>query len=119
LLAALAGFVIGDRSQLPFLAGTVVVLVLDTYLIASWWDWQFGGSYGHRGFVDVLPLFACGLAGCFEWCAATSRRRAVATVLTTAAVALSIVQMLQYWNGVLPISDTTWEQYRGIFLRLR
>jgi hypothetical protein len=40
-------------------------------------------------------------------------------VVTTAAVALSVVQMLQYWNGVLPISDTTWEQYRGIFLRLQ
>jgi hypothetical protein len=119
LLAALAGFALGDRTKLPFLSGTVIVLLLDTYLIASWWDWQFGGSYGHRGFVDVLPLFAFGLAGCFEWCAATSRRRAVATMVTSAAVALSVVQMLQYWNGVLPISDTTWEQYRGIFLRLQ
>jgi hypothetical protein len=69
--------------------------------------------------VDVLPLFAFGLAGCFEWCSRSRRRHVVATVVTTAAVALSVVQMLQYWNGVLPISDTTWEQYRGIFLRLQ
>jgi hypothetical protein len=58
LLGAVAGFVVGDRKKLPFLAGTVVVLTLNTYLIASWWDWQFGASYGHRGFVDVLPLLA-------------------------------------------------------------
>ena len=56
LLAAIAGFVVGARRKLPFLAATAVVLAVDTYLIASWWDWQFGASYGHRGFVDTLPL---------------------------------------------------------------
>jgi hypothetical protein len=118
LMAAAAGLLIGDKAKLPFLWGTVVVFVLDTYLIASWWDWQFGGSYGHRGFVDILPLFAFGLAAFFEWSAATPRRRSIVAVVTIGAVALSLVQMLQYWNGILPMSDTTWDQYRGIFLRL-
>ena len=63
-----------DR-KLPFLAGTAVVLVVDTYLIASWWDWQFGASYGHRGFVDILPLLAFGLAAFFEWSATSVARR--------------------------------------------
>jgi hypothetical protein len=26
-------------------------------------------------------------------------------------------QMLQYWNGVMPMSDLTWDQYRAVFLR--
>ena len=119
LLAALAGFAVGDRSKLLFLAGTVVVLTLDTYLIASWWDWQFGASYGHRGFIDVLPLLAFGLAAFFEWSLASVTRRVAVTTLTAAAVGLSVFQMLQYWNGVLPMSDLTWDQYRSIFLRLR
>ena len=119
LLGAVAGFVIGDRRTLPFLSGTIVVMVLNTYLIASWWDWQFGASYGHRGFIDVLPLLAFGLAAFFEWSAASVTRRAAVTLLTTAAVALSVFQMLQYWNGVLPMSDLTWDQYRAIFLRLQ
>ena len=75
LLAAIAGFVVGDRKKLPFLAGTAVVMAVDTYLIASWWDWQFGASYGHRGFIDILPLLAFGLAAFFEW-SATRRRQA-------------------------------------------
>ncbi len=109
---------LATAQKLPFLAGTVVVMIVDTYLIASWWDWQFGASYGHRGFIDVLPLLAFGLAAFFEWSAAGVTRRAAVTVLTTALVALSVFQMLQYWNGVLPMSDLTWEQYRAIFLRL-
>ena len=44
------------------------------------------------------------------------RRRVVASVVVI-AIALNLFQMLQYWNGVLPFSDTTWDQYRGLFLK--
>jgi hypothetical protein len=94
------------------------VFVLDTYLIASWWDWQFGGSYGHRGFVDLFPILGIGLAAFFDWSAQRPVRRLVVSVVVVFVVSLSIVQMLQYWNGVLPFSDLTWDQYRSLFLRL-
>lgn len=122
LVAASAGLVLLARSSSQaraFVLPGVLFLVLDTYVIASWWDWQFGGSYGHRGFVDALPIFALGLAAFFQWADQTSTRRALTTALVLAAVSLSVFQMLQYWNGVLPFSDLTWDQYRAIFLRLR
>ena len=122
LLLACAGLVYLCRTRHParaFVAGPLLFLIVNTYLIASWWDWQFGGSFGHRGFTDALPVFAIGLAGFYTW----SARRMLTTIATAAvagcAVTLSVFQMLQYWNGVLPFSDTTWEQYRAIFLRLQ
>jgi hypothetical protein len=102
-----------------FLLPAVVVLAAETYVIASWWDWQFGGSYGHRGFIDLFPVLALGLAAFFEWSARRSLRLTMVTTVTVLAASLSMVQMLQYWNGVLPFSDTTWAQYRAIFLQLR
>jgi hypothetical protein len=92
----------------------IVVLIVQTWLIASWWDWQFGASFGHRGFVDVYPIFAVGLASLFARLnsAPASARRAVAVVVCVLC-ALSLIEMLQYWNGVLPQSDTTWAQYRA------
>lgn len=125
LLAACAGLAWLWRSAHParvFVAGPALFLILNTYLIASWWDWQFGGSYGHRGFTDVLPVFAIGFAGLYT-AAARGRVRSPMLVAALAvgvclATALSVLQMLQYWNGVLPISDTTWDEYRAIFLRL-
>ncbi len=122
LLLACAGLVWLWHAGQParaFIAGAAVFFAADAYLIASWWDWQFGGSFGHRGFTDALPLFAIGLAGFYTW---TGRRRgttALAAVAAIVVVFLSLVQMLQYWNGVLPFSDTTWEQYRAVFLKLR
>ena len=117
LLAAVAGLAwlpsALARWRLPILA----VLVADTYLIASWWDWQFGASYGHRGFVDVYPLLAPGLASAFARVPARSVPRAVAATAVVLLCALSIFQMLQYWHGVMPMSDVTWTQYKALFLR--
>lgn len=96
-----------------------VLLLLNTYLIASWWDWQFGASYGHRGFVDFYPAFALGLAVAFAFVASRRPLRVAATCVVTLLCALSLFQMLQYWHRVLPMSDVTWPQYRAIFLRWR
>ena len=89
-----------------------------TYVIASWWDWQFGGSFGHRGFIDVYPIFGAGAGS-----ASSNGRRggdpAGGPWHVVVAVSLCVVQMLQSWNGILPMSDTTWAQYRGVFLHIR
>ena len=119
LLAALAGLVFSPGLARNVRLGGLLFLVANTYLIASWWDWQFGGSYGHRGFVDGFPIFAIGLAGFFQWAAASATRRSLVTICATVAIALSVVQMIQYWNRVMPMSDTTWDHYRSVFLRLQ
>jgi hypothetical protein len=102
-----------SRWRVPILA----VLAVDTYLIASWWDWQFGASYGHRGFVDVYPLLAPGLAAAFALVPARPPVRIAAAIAVCLLCALSIFQMLQYWHGVLPMSDVTWAQYKALFLK--
>jgi len=97
-----------------------VVLIVQTWLIASWWDWQFGASFGHRGFVDIYPIFGIGLASFFARVsvAHVAVRRAAA-VAACVLCALTMIAMLQYWNGILPQSDMTWAQYRAAFLRIR
>ena len=40
-------------------------------------------------------------------------------VFTSLAVLLSVFQMIQYWRGIVPIANTTWEQYRALFLRVQ
>ena len=122
LLLACAGLVYLSRSRhtaRALVAGPLLFLIVNTYLIASWWDWQFGGSFGHRGFTDALPVFAIGLAGFYTWSARRTSTTIAAAAVAGCAVTLSVFQMLQYWNGVLPFSDTTWAQYRAIFLRLQ
>jgi hypothetical protein len=122
LLTSGAGFVWlarSNHSARAFVLPSLLFLLVDAYIIASWWDWQFGASFGHRGFVDTLPIFAIGMAGCFAWLTAHRHVQRLVFPLVVLAIALNLFQMLQYWNHVLPFSDTTWEQYRGVFLRWR
>lgn len=97
----------------------VVLFALQTWLIASWTVWQFGASFGHRGFTDGFALAAPFLASAFAWTAGHRRAVPWVAVAAAAAVLLSTAQMLQYWIGVLPMSDTTWAQYQDVFLRFR
>ena len=120
LLLACAGFAIAfssHSSARELIVPSLVFLAIDTYVIASWWDWQFGASFGHRGFVDALPLFALGLAVFYRRTAMSGSFRAVTAVIVVCAVALNLFQMAQYWHHLLPFSDLTWNQYREVFLR--
>jgi len=119
LLAAIAGFFLNRQPTRLFALATALIFAADAYLIASWWDWQFGASYGHRGFIDLLPFFAVGLAGFFAWAAERRVRAQTVAVATSVLVCLSLFQMLQYWNGVMPMADLTWDQYRSVFLKWR
>lgn len=119
LLVGVAGLAVARGEARAARWPILAVLTLLTWVIASWGDWQFGGSYGHRGFTDVLALFAVGLASAYA-CLARQRHavRMAGAAVAGALVLLSTFQMVQYWLGLVAFSDTTWEQYRALFLRL-
>ena len=116
---ALGGMLVARGWARGLIVPTSVVMALDTYLIASWWDWQFGGSYGHRAFVDSFGLLAIFLASFFAWAAERPRVMPVVEAVAGASVLLSVVQMIQYWRGIIPISDMTWDRYRDLFMQFR
>src|SRR4051794_5934034 len=117
LLAAFVGLAWLPPALRRWRAAILAVFAIDVYLIASWFDWQFGASYGHRGFVDLYPLLAPGLAAAFAQLPARRPARQFAVAIVVALCALSVFQMLQYWHGVMPMSDVTWRQYKGLFLK--
>jgi hypothetical protein len=119
LLLAVAGMFVARGWARGLLLPAAVVFAIHTYLIATWFDWQFGGSYGHRGFVDGFGLAAPFLAACFSWAGSRPRVLPAIAIAAVASVCLSIAQMIQYWMHIIPFQDTTWEQYRMLFLRFR
>jgi hypothetical protein len=121
LLLAVAGWVVARGWAAAFIWPGGLVLTINAFLIASWFDWQFGGSFGHRGFTDGFALVAVFMASFFVWTSERPGRltTSVVTVYVSLAVLLSVAQMIQYWRGILPIANTTWEQYRELFLRFK
>jgi len=119
LLLAVLGAIVADGWARRLVAPAIAVFAIQTYLASSWYDWQFGASYGHRAFTDALPLAAVLLAACFQWLAGRVATRRFVTGVAAALVALSVAQMVQYWTGKIPIANTTWQEYRDAFLRFR
>ena len=119
LVFAVVGAIVAKGWARAIVLPAVVVFGIQTYLAASWWDWQFGASFGHRAFTDGFGLAAVLLAACFQWAAARVASRRVVTSLAAPLVLLSIVQMLQYWTGNIPNANTSWDQYKDVFLRFR
>ena len=120
LLVSIAGLWLRDPLVRGARWSVVTAFLAISLLIGSWHDWQFGGSFGHRGFTDILPLLAIPIAAVIAWASrAPAPARATVSLVTALAVALSVLQMWQYWIGLIPYSDTTWEQYREVFLRWR
>jgi hypothetical protein len=119
LLLAVGGAIFAKGWTRGLVIAAAIIFGLQTYIVASWSDWQLGGSYGHRAFTDGLAFAAPLMASAFAWVAERARRLVPVAIFASAAVLLSVVQMLQYWLGVLPIIDTSWAQYRMLFLRFR
>ena len=119
ILLAVAGVFVARGWARGLALAAIVIFVAQSYLVASWTDWQLGGSFGHRAFTDGFALVAPMMASAFAWTSTRPAARVFVTIAVTAAVLLSIAQMLQYWFGILPIIDTSWTQYRELFLRFQ
>lgn len=116
LVYAIIGLAMLYRTVPAYVVGFTTVLIMLTYIIASWHEWQYGWSYGHRAFIDGFSIFAFGIATFLS----QLRRRALNLALSIGmlCVVMSMIQMLQYWVRILPPRDTTWDLYQQVFLRL-
>jgi hypothetical protein len=90
------------------IVGAVLVAVL-TALYGSWHSWDLGGGFGHRGFVDVVPfLIVAGGVG-LSTLGKFSRTVMIGAI---AICALATVELMAgYWDGSIPIANTTMHQY--------
>jgi len=83
---------------------------LNLWVIASWHDWAYGGSFGHRAFTESAAIFAFGYASLLQAAAAPGRRR-VLVGLSVLLMLLSVHLMTEYWRGIIPFGRTTWPQF--------
>ena len=112
LLLSVAGLFVATAWSRGLIAATIGILAIDTYLMATWFMWDMGAGYGHRGYADALPLFAIYLASFFSWAAERPRLARLTATVAAVCIAVSIVQMWLYWTGAMPNEFTTWTQYR-------
>jgi len=119
LFFASIGFFLKKESlknlRLPF----ILFMIINTYVILSWWCWWYGGGFGHRSFVDSYAIFAIFLAVLVERILTIRGKMVKRALLVFAAfmMFLSQFQIRQYNKGHLHWDGMTYMAYKEIFLK--
>ncbi len=115
LLLAVAGLPLLRRHAEPLFLGAVAYLLVTTWVVASWSQWWYGGSFGMRALIDAMPVFALGLAALCESVRRPRRRMILAGALTVTTL-LAVHGMVAYWLKAIPYDQTTWHDYLHSFV---
>ena len=106
LLAGVAGLIIAVWSRRRIALVLVGAALLQWILNAAVSDWWAGWSYGQRRFINLLPIFAFGIA--VLWDRASFRRWSLMMALA-GIVGLAVWNQLflyQYQTGLIPRGET-------------
>lgn len=90
--------------------------ILLTYVLSSWWNWWYGGSFSSRVYVEYLPLLMLPLALCLNKSIGLKRLVLIGSIL--AFVAVCQIQTYQYRYYQIHWEDNSKESYWSNFLRI-
>ncbi len=119
MLFALAGIPLLRKKATEFLWPVIVLLLLHIYIIFSWWDFSFGGSFGARPMIEFYSILSVPLAAVLS---TFSRRKIFYRMLLTVMglfVAFNLFQTLQYKYGIIHFAEMSKKAYWASFGRLR
>jgi len=114
MLIALLGLIPLTSNQTWRGVSLLVVFGGFTYVVSSWWNWYYGGSFSSRVYLDILVLFAIGLAYLLK----TIQTKAMRSFLMTVLIALVLLcqfqtyqyrRMIIHWDGMT--EQTYWEAF--------
>lgn len=113
---AITGIAFLIKSYKGLVLPVFVSLVLYIYIIFCWWCWWYGGGFGMRPMIDVLPILAIPLAAFFAYVLRTKIFAYPVLGIWIFLLALNIFQTRQYVFGKLHWAGTTKKVYWQMFL---
>ena len=116
MIFGLAGFFWMRKRSPELFLPTLVFVVINIYVVYSWWCWWYGGCYGSRPMIDMYGIMALPLAAFLEkiWTGKNWLKIPVVVILA-GLLWLNQFQMNQYRTSLLHWDSMTKEAYFGIF----
>lgn len=109
------------NERLRFAVVPVIAYFLITvYVVFSWWQWYYGGSFGCRVMVESLVVLAVPLGALINW--AQQQAIVVKTLLGAmiiAGVFLNLFQTVQYGKGIIHWQKMNKDYYWRVFGRMQ
>lgn len=94
-----------------------LLFALCLYIVSCWWDWWFGGSFGHRAFIQYYALLAFPLAVFVHWaCKKWWKFIPFATVVLF-LISLNIFQTAQFRHSIIHWEAMSKEAYYYVWAK--
>lgn len=91
----------------------LLVLTMATYVFGSWWAWWFGGAYGHRCYVEYLPLLAVPSAAAISWIIQKPNLLKIGFASLAVLAIYVNIRMSDIYHGMWDGPDWNWGSYLG------
>lgn len=94
------------------------ILLLATYLFASWWAWWFGGAFGHRSFVEFYALLAIPFAVIVDQSFSKRWKTILIIALVSVFIYYNLALTYQYhppWDGPNWTYESWWYEVKKAF----
>jgi hypothetical protein len=95
---------------------SIIFILALIYILSCWWAWWFGFSFGSRAFTDFYILFLIPIGYLFQriskW---HSQYKILTIVIVCLFFALNLIQMNNYWRGIVAGHNINWETYWSNF----
>jgi len=96
----------------------ITFFIILTWVLSSWHQWYYGGSFSSRVYIEYYALFAI-LLGTLLQQVEKKIPRGVLISIIGLLVLYSVIQTYQYYAGIIHWSDMTRELYWEVFLKFR
>jgi hypothetical protein len=94
--------------------GFIVFWTMAVYMIASWWCWYYGGSFGQRAFIEFYPIAAISF---IPMLLLIKNKTIGLKIFLVISVFINIIQSYQYRNNILHYDSMDKRKYFDVFLR--
>ncbi len=99
----------------PFRKAVLTFCLLNIWIVISWFDWRYGGTYSSRAMVQSYPVFALGFAALLE--RIFVRKWKIAVLVVGAWLGfVNLFQIWQYNRTILHYDHMNARYYKAIFL---
>ncbi|MBU2649825.1 MAG: hypothetical protein KKA81_02725 [Bacteroidetes bacterium] len=120
MLFAVIGLFFLRKYQPGILIPLILFLILNIYILSSWFQWYFGGSFGLRAYIDSYGILIIPLAALIQFFIQLKNRYLIPFLIVFALiVAFNVFQTWQYYYGSIHWVNMNKESYWESFGKLK
>lgn len=115
---ACIGFIPLYRLHKGLIVPITTIILINIYIVFSWWNWWYGGSFGCRPLIETYSILSIPLAALiYQVYQQRIAIKILMSLLLFSFIALNIIQTYQYTKAIIHWDRMSFNAYKKTFLK--